>query len=507
MGTSDWLKYVRRRFKLSLNKPRIEKSIADLRALNTDFGLITEQIVKALQGMLSDQKNQLPRRQSTSYLNTLQRYHRIRFASKALYSTLQVRWACPSHTCHVFDLRIIDGDAYNAKDRIAHVTCKLAITHGDLSFASEKVLRLEVEQACEENESDSEASRRCSSTNDGDIHQLTKVLESSADRFKVTAIRKSPKTNESVRIGGMRGLIRRLRRTPDVQDLHQPVASVRLDNPPSITASSSWVRDLELVDDFCEAFNELSVNRMGRSPLGVLRDPYSQWFSLSPPKTLPGSSQSFAEIIAWVAEEPVLRTLPRSLLVELAGNLAEGIMQFYSTPWLSHPDLGQIVRFYNNSDPSVSSVQLEGPYFTTRLETRAKGKGKATDLIHDAAYGRAAGADFSGARNELLFNFGIILLEIGFAQPWHMLKRSVSRTATGEQPSDYRAAEKLAQLLINQMGLTYPKIIKKCLGCDFGLGETDMDNEDLQRRFLEDVVSELRRLREHIREMGLYLLG
>jgi hypothetical protein len=55
--------------------------------------------------------------------------------------------------------------------------------------------------------------------------------------------------------------------------------------------------------------------------------------------------------------------------------------------------------------------------------------------------------------------------------------------------------------------LTYPKIIKKCLGCDFGLGETDMDNEDLQRRFLEDVVSELQQLREHIKEMGLYLLG
>ncbi|PMD25533.1 hypothetical protein NA56DRAFT_699469 [Hyaloscypha hepaticicola] len=182
-------------------------------------------------------------------------------------------------------------------------------------------------------------------------------------------------------------------------------------------------------------------------------------------------------------------------------------MQFYSTPWLSHPDLGQIVRFYNNSDLSMNSVQLEGPYFTTKLKTRGKGKGKATDQIHSVAYEKASVAVFSGARNELLFNFGIILLEIGFAQPWHMLKRSVSPTVTGEKLSDYKTAEKLAQLLINQMGLTYPKIIKKCLGCDFGLGETDMDNEDLQRRFLEDVVSELQRLREHIREMGLYLLG
>jgi hypothetical protein len=429
VGTSDWLKHVRRRFKLSLKKPRMEKLIADLRALNTDFGLITEQIVKTLQEMLTDQEQQPTLRKSAGYLNSLQKYYRIRFASKALYSTLQLRWACPSHTCHVFDMRILDGDTCNGKDYISHVTCKLAITHGDLPFKSEKALRLEVEQACEENRSAPEAAGQYSNKNEGEVHQLTKVLESSADRFTATSSRESPKTTESIRIGGMRGLMRRLRRTQDVQDFNRSSADVRLDDPPTMTVAPRLARDLELVDDFCEAFHGLSINCIGRSPLGVLRDPYSQWFCLSTPQTAPSSSQSFAEVIAWVAEEPVVRALPRSVLVELAGNLAEGIMQFYSTPWLSHPDLGQIVRFYNNSDPSVNSVQLEGPYFTTRLETRAKGKGKATDQIDGSTYGRAAVAAFGGARNELLFNFGIILLEIGFAQPWHLLKRTVSRNS------------------------------------------------------------------------------
>jgi hypothetical protein len=118
-------------------------------------------------------------------------------------------------------------------------------------------------------------------------------------------------------------------------------------------------------------------------------------------------------------------------------------------------------------------------------------------------------ADFTEAWNKLLFNFGILLLEIGYGRPWHELKQSAAKTPTaaGEKLSDYRAAEKLAQLLVNQMGLTYPKIIKKCLGCDFGLGETDLDNEDLQRRFLEDVLSGLQQLREHMREMNFAPLG
>lgn len=112
-------------------------------------------------------------------------------------------------------------------------------------------------------------------------------------------------------------------------------------------------------------------------------------------------------------------------------------------------------------------------------------------------------------RNKLLFNFGILLLEIGYGRPWHVLKQTAPRSqpATAavrgaeQQLSDYSVAEKLARLLIDQMGLAYHKIIRKCLGCDFGLGESGLDNEDLQRRFLEDVVLGLQHLRQQLGEM------
>jgi hypothetical protein len=109
-----------------------------------------------------------------------------------------------------------------------------------------------------------------------------------------------------------------------------------------------------------------------------------------------------------------------------------------------------------------------------------------------------------------------LLLEIRYGKPWEELKLTVAKAAvvgsagasgggnaaTGRL-SDYRAAEKHAQLLVNQMGLAYPRVIKKCLGCDFGLGETDLENEDLQRRFVEDVVLALKHLREDMKEMEL----
>lgn len=63
-------------------------------------------------------------------------------------------------------------------------------------------------------------------------------------------------------------------------------------------------------------------------------------------------------------------------------------------------------------------------------------------------------------------------------------------------------AKKLAQLLINRMRLVYPKIIRKCLGYDFSLGETDLDNENLQRQFQEDIVLGLQHLRQQMGEMN-----
>lgn len=91
-----------------------------------------------------------------------------------------------------------------------------------------------------------------------------------------------------------------------------------------------------------------------------------------------------------------------------------------------------------------------------------------------------------------------------------MLKQTAARSqptaaavrGAEQQLSDYSVAEKLARLLIDQMGLAYHKIIRKCLGCDFGLGETDLDNENLQRRFQEDVVLGLQHLRQQMGEMN-----
>ena len=524
MSASDWLKHVRTRFKLGLNKPLIGKAIEELRDFNRDFGLITEQITKALQEILNEHKHDAGlTRKSARSLNLLQRYYRARYASKALYSTLQVQWMCSSHPCHSFDVRILDCDLGKGKGKgkasvTQYVTCELAITHDGPSYASKGPLRLEIEQACESNDED--AGPQQVVKDNPNMQQLTTVLETNADRCKpvtptstTTKVRRILKTFRKDRQQQQTSSAS----APQPPNLTQSLAGFHIDSPKSMTATANSTSDLSLIDDFCKKFHEATTDCMGRSLLGSWEGPHAQWFCVPPaPQTTLGTSQSVSDIIRWIAEEPILRSFPRPLLVELAGNVAEGIMQFYSTPWLAPTNLGQNVRYFNPAESFATVVQLKGPYFMARLESaRAKGKMRPTSTgplpVDETAprYRDARAADFTEARNKLLFNFGILMLEIGYGQPWHELKQTVAKThtAAGEKLSDYRAAEKLAQLLVNQMGLTYPKIIKKCLGCDFGLGETDLDNEDLQRRFLEDVVSELQQLREHVKDMNFVLLG
>ncbi|RTE80656.1 hypothetical protein BHE90_004859 [Fusarium euwallaceae] len=515
MSTSEWLKHVKTRFRLALNKPKMEEAISDLRELNRDFSLITDQIIKHLQQVTNEgNSNELPNRRPVKSLNILQPYHRVRYASKALYSTLQVQWNCNTHQYHSFDVRIVDCDCgYGSRKAKAassrYVTCELAVTHDDFSPSSKGPLYLEIQQGCESD--DEEVEKQMG--NSESILQLTKVLKTNAGRLEMEV----PTTKTS----RVHRLLSRFKKekvhvstfnttasVPQLPGLTQSLSNLHLSDQSTRLSTSSSI-DLSLVDDVCKMVYASNSGSTNRSLLGSWRGPHAQWFCMPASlSTGDSGSRALSDIIRWISEEPVLRSPPRSILVELAGNVAEGIMQFYSTPWLTSNDLGQIVRYFAPSGSNSTSTQLKGPFFMARFKSRQGKKSlpqAPAELSSTEGISLYRNVHFLEARNELLFNFGILMLEIGYARPWHELKQTV--TATHGKLSDYKVAERLAGQLVNQLGLTYPKIIKKCLGCDFGLGETDMDNEDLQRQFLEDVVVGLQQLRDYMAEMNIAPLG
>ncbi|KAH8686448.1 hypothetical protein BGZ61DRAFT_495124 [Ilyonectria robusta] len=476
---AERLKQVRTRFKLSLNKPQIEKAIGELRDFNTDFCLITNHIINALQLLNTKSQQSIALPKSTKTINSLQRCHQIRTASLRLYSTLTMQWACSSHLGHIANLCLAHGEDDTPVNTRAtqHVSFEIAISHEQDVPENQHPIWLKIEQYDEEPQPSISLDEKSKAA----IEELTNLLESSTEPFSLKAPASNSKPRKSVRFD-------------QIQQTQPTIQSIAPCTKNTLQTVSGPDKDLHLVEDFCHYFQHLQLSSTDRLYLGFLRDAHLQRFYSSPISVASCGSHSLADIIAWVAEEPVLRCIPRPCIIRLAGTLADGIMQFYSTPWLPKSGLGESVRFFEALAAPSAAIQLKSPHFMVKLERPSKGKERAVVPLGRNKAIEPSCAPFFGARNDLLFNFGILLLEIGFGRPWSVLKGNILKTIDGDEPSNYEIAEKLAQLLVRQMGLTYPRVIRKCLGCDFGLGETDLDNEELQRKFLEDVVGELQQL-------------
>ncbi|EEY20521.1 predicted protein [Verticillium alfalfae VaMs.102] len=521
LSTPEWFKHVRSRIKLGLSKPQIEKAIKRLRALNGDFESIASHIIAGLRQLSLDSRGGKhdASHQSFSGRDTLQKYRRIRGASKAIHSTLQERWMCSSHPSHSFALNIVGHDTATGegkgKAHASHyVTCELATVPGQFFSPTEAELRLEIEQVCDSDDENQSLRQQGDVQRVAEFQQLAIALETNVGEFR-TVKSTTPKAGLGRLFRGIPTSDKRLPGPVEAavarsSDLPQSVAVSAVVEPMSTAAVPSPTPNPPAVMDFCRELRILTSDCIQRSLVATWELPRAQWFHI-PEAAIQtqNTSQSISDLIQWIAEKPVVRSLSRPASVEMASRIAEGIMQFYSTPWLVDSDLGQNVRYFNSAPVPSDAVKLKGPYFAAEFRGSRSAEHPRAGPATLNAEGEPGGIRHVAetARNKLLFSFGILLLEIAYGRPWGTLRKSVtgSEMPPNEAIADYRAAEKLAHLLVNQMGSNFPRIVKKCLGCDFGLGETDLDNEDLQRHFVKDIVAGLERLESHMRQMDLAL--
>jgi hypothetical protein len=69
--------------------------------------------------------------------------------------------------------------------------------------------------------------------------------------------------------------------------------------------------------------------------------------------------------------------------------------------------------------------------------------------------------------------------------------------------SDYITADRVSKSLGSSLGVNYAKVVRKCIGCDFGEGTTDLSDPGLQAVFYRDVVCELERLEREFAKLQL----
>ena len=463
MDTREWYRRIGKKIKLSLHKPRIEQRIDELRNFNSDFNMMATQIIESFR-TLEARPPSIERKAGSD----LAGYRTIREASQKLYDTLMSNWNCSVHSNHSAHICFAaEAPKTHNNGSTGLVRLRMAVSHHRDDFKAQPIW-LSVESTTEERAPRSDVRTTKS------LDQFTQFLQVQADQ-DLTGSSKVPPRDPWIK-----GLV-----------VPSPVSRAMSDGS---SLSDDNIPDLGSIEDLCSHF-EHEQSTSEEACLGFFKDTYLQRFYHSSAIDCPtGCSSSLAEVITWIDENSVMRSLPRHAILALAASMASAVLQYYSTPWLSESWQSRDIWFFGIEDLQQGEQgvkSLESPHLNVDISR----PGAFTD-DHSLLTTSIEDNKSYGVRNELLYRFGIMLLELGFAKPWLVLRERITTALPpiNSKISDYQVAEKLARLLVNSMGPQYSRIILKCLGCDFGLGESDLSSEQLQQIFLTDVVDALKRL-------------
>jgi len=89
-------------------------------------------------------------------------------------------------------------------------------------------------------------------------------------------------------------------------------------------------------------------------------------------------------------------------------------------------------------------------------------------------------------RNKYLFRLGVIFLELAYQIPFSSL---ISRSKHGDQ-TEYEMADHYSRSVGSILGPRYAKIVRKCIGCDFGQ-DVDLSSLELEAAVHRHVITEL----------------
>lgn len=154
------------------------------------------------------------------------------------------------------------------------------------------------------------------------------------------------------------------------------------------------------------------------------------------------------------------------------------MLQLFDTPWLDN---------YENLH-DICLVPGPGPasqYDGYLLKTFAK--------TSQPAVQRENKMHRVGVQNELLFQLGVLLLEIAYDRPLSKMRLPADLDGSGNETilTDYLVAVRLADEIVYREPSKYSDAVKRCLFCRFTCTSTNLSDAELQEEFFESVVQPL----------------
>ena len=266
---------------------------------------------------------------------------------------------------------------------------------------------------------------------------------------------------------------------------------------PSLIFSNAVLSIPRMRRDFCDYLRSCFRQPIQSSAcMGMLEHTGSCKHLVYPSKNKPrnGHATSLEQLISSVSQHRSAGSLLQYERLHLAKSLATAVLQYHATPWLNMAWRSRDILFFGiDGEPAGHSrPNLKAPHLNVKI--------KETD---QGLYQTSMCSVRFIIRNRLLFNLGVMLLEVAYCKTLRSLEQPCD-LENGERSAltEIFAARRLASSLGREMGATYGNIVKKLLECDFGCGD-DLNDSKLQAVFHRDVVCALDKLEQGFRELQI----
>ncbi|KAL2071259.1 hypothetical protein VTL71DRAFT_12494 [Oculimacula yallundae] len=501
-GDKAWRSRIQKKLKFCFSESRLSEYLDDLRKLNQDFRTLAKQT-----GRLDKQTSSsvAPNPVTAFPPQKVKESRLIQRASAQLYDAIGI--ACQSHTEHYAHFQLLPKNVNSTDTEEAFVRFNIAFTHDQTgALATLEPVWIAVDSSFLQNTSTASSQ---SIIQPGEPSSLSQALGRTLAPASPHP-RKKLKTQKTVRFmqspptcSMSRPLTSQPQQTcsgnsPTAQDQQMKPPCTALTSKPS---QHSSLPDFCIQHDFCHQLRKSCT--YSRSPenkyIGYFQKsgPCKHLVYFAAPVAVHNYTQpeSLAAIIGLMARKAESEQFLEYERLRLATRLAEAVLQFHATPLLKGYWHSDDVIFFRNGKPD-DSASISSPHLNVQVGSTKSPKSIAQDSQDvDNVTGHMI-------RNPYLFSLGVVLIELAFQAPLRSLYNTRElNTGQFSALSDFIVASRLSKTISSSLGPMYGKVVRKCLGCDFGQGTTDLSDEKLQAAVYQDVVCELEKL-----ERGFALL-
>ena len=137
------------------------------------------------------------------------------------------------------------------------------------------------------------------------------------------------------------------------------------------------------------------------------------------------------------------------------------------------------ICFFNNGEIAERNCLIGSPYINAKLSVTDPNKKFSTTN------------DPSLAANKELFSLAIVLIELGYDDPFEIVSETDGyQGGTNIQVDNLMAARRLSESVHRKLNMTYGRVVEKCLNWNFGVA-TKLKEVELQSAVVAHVVHQL----------------